>query len=432
MAVKLTLKNSKVQFKNATGAQLGEGELGLNYHESGPYLQAKGSDGTIHALGGVYVADAAPSNPLSGRWWYDNTTDRLSLYDGTEWHNISTSGGGGVVVEPGDGIAVVTVDGIATVAVDLSTTPNGLSFVNGKLQADVATTSTTGTVKVGTGLSVAADGTLSATGGGGTDQNLGYTPAANQGTVTITGGTDAVIPLPDGTNAGLFTSAEQSKLSGIATGAQVNVATNLGYTPNLDNAGTVTSSTGNNATIPIATSSVAGLFTGTEKQKLAGLSNGVTKITAGTGVTLSPASGVGDVTVNVEFDSLTYRGTVDVTQPVPSEFLGRAALLQDMYMNTGEGKFDATWVAVTNGVTTDTDANPGDLMIYNQTTYDHIPCGAAPSSDSLWAESSSKLYPVTVANNVGIGNQDPQFKLDVTGDLNASNFRIDQLTELPA
>ena len=41
MATKLIHKNSKVQFKNATGAQLEFAELGLNYHSSGPYLQAK-------------------------------------------------------------------------------------------------------------------------------------------------------------------------------------------------------------------------------------------------------------------------------------------------------------------------------------------------------------------------------------------------------
>ena len=35
--------------------------------------------------------------------------------------------------------------------------------------------------------------------------NLGFTPAANQGTVTSSTGTNAVIPIVDGTNAGLAT-----------------------------------------------------------------------------------------------------------------------------------------------------------------------------------------------------------------------------------
>ena len=49
--------------------------------------------------------------------------------------------------------------------------------------------------------------------------DLGYTPAADKGTVTNDAGTDAVIPLANGTNAGLslnnFTTAEKDKLDGL-------------------------------------------------------------------------------------------------------------------------------------------------------------------------------------------------------------------------
>lgn len=52
--------------------------------------------------------------------------------------------------------------------------------------------------------------------------NLGYTPAPSQGTVTSSTGNNAVIPVADGANAGLFTSAEKTKLSGIQPGAQAD------------------------------------------------------------------------------------------------------------------------------------------------------------------------------------------------------------------
>ena len=59
------------------------------------------------------------------------------------------------------------------------------------------------------------------------DVDLGYTPAAGQGTVTNTAGDDAVIPLANGTNAGLslnnYTTAEKTKLAGVEDGANVNV-----------------------------------------------------------------------------------------------------------------------------------------------------------------------------------------------------------------
>jgi hypothetical protein len=53
--------------------------------------------------------------------------------------------------------------------------------------------------------------------------DLNYTPAANSGTITNTAGDDAIIPLANGTNAGLFEAAEKTKLAGIEDGAQVNV-----------------------------------------------------------------------------------------------------------------------------------------------------------------------------------------------------------------
>ena len=60
-------------------------------------------------------------------------------------------------------------------------------------------------------------------GGGGGATDLGYTPSPTNGTVTSSTGSGATIPLADGTNAGLFTPAEKTKLSGIASGAEVNV-----------------------------------------------------------------------------------------------------------------------------------------------------------------------------------------------------------------
>jgi hypothetical protein len=46
--------------------------------------------------------------------------------------------------------------------------------------------------------------------------NIGYTAAADKGTITSSTGTDATVPLADNTNAGLFTAAEKTKLGGLA------------------------------------------------------------------------------------------------------------------------------------------------------------------------------------------------------------------------
>ena len=53
--------------------------------------------------------------------------------------------------------------------------------------------------------------------------NLTYTSGISNGIVNSNTGTDATIPLADSTNAGLFSATEKTKLSGIASGAEVNV-----------------------------------------------------------------------------------------------------------------------------------------------------------------------------------------------------------------
>ena len=103
--------------------------------------------------------------------------------------------------------------------------------------------------------------------------NLGYSTAASTGTVTSSTGSNATIPAATTSAAGLLTSSDKTKLNGIATGAQVNVATNLTYST-AATTGTVNSSTGTNATIPAATTSLAGLMTNTDKSKLDGIAAG--------------------------------------------------------------------------------------------------------------------------------------------------------------
>ena len=57
--------------------------------------------------------------------------------------------------------------------------------------------------------------------------------------------------------------------------------------------------------------------------------------------------------------------------------------------------------------------------------------GTPPSSDGTWIDDGAgNLYPATITNNVGIGTESPAHKLDVNGDLNATNYRIDLLQEL--
>ena len=117
--------------------------------------------------------------------------------------------------------------------------------------------------------------------------NLTYSTASTTGTVNSSTGTNATIPAATTSLAGLLTGSDKTKLNGIASGAQVNVATNLTYSTGATT-GTVNSSTGTNATIPAATTSLAGLLTGADKTKLNGIETGA-DVTDATNVTAAGA-----------------------------------------------------------------------------------------------------------------------------------------------
>ena len=92
--------------------------------------------------------------------------------------------------------------------------------------------------------------------------------------------------------------------------ASLSVDVDLDYTPNGDNAGTVTNTAGDDATIPIATDTVAGLFTGAEKQKLAAIDEGAKNFDAGRALTFDAISDPD--TLNADIATETDLGVVSV------------------------------------------------------------------------------------------------------------------------
>ena len=156
MSVRILHKRSAVEFKNATGAQLEFGELGLNYNESGPYLQCKDTAGEIINLGGVYLSEVgadAPGNPLPGRLWLRG--DTLFIYNGDAWIEIAGGGGDGgggtpgtITIIGGDGIDAETIGSTVTITADVDS-DKGLE-ISASLIA----------VKLGSGLKFDASGAI--------------------------------------------------------------------------------------------------------------------------------------------------------------------------------------------------------------------------------------------------------------------------------
>jgi hypothetical protein len=79
--------------------------------------------------------------------------------------------------------------------------------------------------------------------------------------ITSSTGTNGTLDAATTSLAGVMTSADKSKLNGVESGAQVNVGTNLGITAGSTAGPIVTSSTGNNATLPTASATASGVIT---------------------------------------------------------------------------------------------------------------------------------------------------------------------------
>ena len=100
--------------------------------------------------------------------------------------------------------------------------------------------------------------------------NLTYSTATTTGTVNSSTGTNATIPAATTSLAGLMTNSDKVKLDGIAAGAQVNVATNLTATAGSTSGPTINSSTGSGVVIPSASATASGVIT-TDTQTIAGV-----------------------------------------------------------------------------------------------------------------------------------------------------------------
>jgi hypothetical protein len=204
-------------------------------------------------------------------------------------------------VETGAQVNTVTSVAARTGAVVLTSTDVGLGNVNNtsdankpvstaqqtalNLKANLASPALTGTPTAPTAtagtnttqVATTAFVTAAVTAGGSGTTNLGVTTAASTVTVTSSTGTSAVLPASTTSLAGVQTAVDKTKLDGIAAGAQVNVATNLTYTASTTT-GTVNSSTGTSATLPVATTSLSGLLSAVDKTKLDSLSNSTTQL----------------------------------------------------------------------------------------------------------------------------------------------------------
>jgi len=188
-------------------------------------------------------------------------------------------------------------------------------------------------------------------GGGGGATDLGYIATPTNGTVTSSTGSGATIPLADGTNAGLLTPAEKTKLSGIATGAEVNV--------NADwNATSGDAQILNKPTIPSITNLVP--YTGATTDVDLGV-NDITaaKLIKDGGFDYQFLKADGSVDNNIYLTSADLPSTLDLyATTTASDISGYTVLVR----NIADTRFNTTAVDVSTGVITSVGQLVGSLI----------------------------------------------------------------------
>ena len=213
-----------------------------------PLAVASGAAGLLAGADKTLIDSALqPTDSINALSDVDITTNAPSNGQVLEW----------------DGTNFVPADSAAA-AVDSVNTQTGAVVLDADDISDASTTNKFTTAAEITKLSgIAAGAEVNV------DTDLSYT--ASTRVLASSTGNNVTLPEASQTDAGLFSSTDKTKLDGIASGAEVNVGTNLSYTAATR---VLASSTGNDATLPEATTSNAGLLSSSDKTKLDTMDSG--------------------------------------------------------------------------------------------------------------------------------------------------------------
>src|SRR6056300_1942906 len=198
-------------------------------------------------------------------------TDKFLFSDGGTEKSVTFSNLEDAVFGNVSGDATIAAGGALTIA-NTSVT-NGMlagSIANAKLSNSAITiagnsTSLGGSITTATIL----DGTGVLSGSAQIQSDINDLADARIAAASVTAHSD----VSDAGSGAIITSAERTKLGGIATGAEVNVDTNITVSEGA-NTVEIQSSTGTNDSIAAATTSAAGVMTATDKTKLNGIETG--------------------------------------------------------------------------------------------------------------------------------------------------------------
>ena len=144
MATRLQNKNTSNKNQPVRPDHMGAGEIAINWHESGPFVQVKDREGNIIRVGGVIIQNDQPELAQKGAWWMSLSKNTLYLYTGSYWHPISGGGGDGSGGDGGGGGIVVPTPGDGALTIVNPTDGSVLGRFTANQSSDVQITLPTG------------------------------------------------------------------------------------------------------------------------------------------------------------------------------------------------------------------------------------------------------------------------------------------------
>jgi hypothetical protein len=257
----------------ATTSTLGGVKVGDGLAVQGDGTLSVAVNSNLNFLGSIDVTQTNPSGSETvGDFYVNSAASGAPLVAwGTDIDNPVT--GGEMISKGGDGnwyqIGRTGANAVRTVSVSAPITNLGTSL-DPTIAISEALPSTNGAGGARGSLSAQDKEKIDSMAAGAqvnVATNLDNVPGATTVLVSSSTGLDTTLPAATVSAAGVMTAADKTKFDSLETGAEVNVATNLGNIPAATTV-LVSSSTGQDTTLPAATASAAGVMTATDKSNL--------------------------------------------------------------------------------------------------------------------------------------------------------------------